>query len=133
MQTTLHANAEVIRRGYHGFNTADMKLLTEVFDEKSSWHTPGRTSIAGSRKGRDAVFGQFGRYLQDTGGTFKAELRNVHADEDGRVVATHRNTGARNGKPLDVECCIVFEVRDGRIVSGREYFFDLYAWDEFWA
>jgi len=24
-------------------------------------------------------------------------------------------------------------VRDGRIVSGREHFFDLHAWDDFWA
>jgi ketosteroid isomerase-like protein len=34
---------------------------------------------------------------------------------------------------LDVDCCIVFEVRDGRLIDGREYFGDLYAWDEFWS
>jgi ketosteroid isomerase-like protein len=38
-----------------------------------------------------------------------------------------------DGRRLDVDCCIEFEVRDGRIVSGREYFFDLHAWDAFWA
>jgi len=133
MQTALHANAEVVRRGYHGFNTADMSLLTQIFHEQSSWHTPGKGSIAGNRKGREAVFGQFGRYLEESGGTFKAELRHVYADADGRVVATHRNSGTRNGKKLDVECCIVFEVKDGQIFSGREFFFDTYAWDEFWA
>jgi limonene-1,2-epoxide hydrolase len=26
-----------------------------------------------------------------------------------------------------------FEIKDGRCTDGREYFFDLYAWDEFWA
>jgi hypothetical protein len=30
-------------------------------------------------------------------------------------------------------CCLVFEIRSGRVVSGREHFFDLYAWDAFWS
>jgi len=32
-----------------------------------------------------------------------------------------------------VLCCIVFELSDGRLQDGREHFFDLYAWDEFWS
>jgi ketosteroid isomerase-like protein len=58
----IHKNAEIVRRGYHAFNTADMKTLTELFDENASWHTPGRGSIAGDRVGRDNVFAQFARY-----------------------------------------------------------------------
>ena len=44
---TSDKNAEIIRRGYHAFNTADMKTLTELFDENASWHTPGRSILAG--------------------------------------------------------------------------------------
>ena len=55
------------------------------------------------------------------------------ATDDGCVVGIHRNTAERNGKKLDVDCCIVFEVKDGRMVSGREHFYDLNAWDEFWS
>ncbi len=129
----MHENAEIVRRGYEAFNTADMETLTELFDENASWHTPGRSSIAGDYKGRDAVFGQFGRYGGETGGTFRAELRHVYADDEGRVVALHHNIGERGGKQLDVDCCIVFEVKDGRITYGAEHFFNLYAWDEFWS
>ena len=43
----MHKNAEIVRRGYHAFNTADMNTLTRLFDENVSWHTPGRGSIAG--------------------------------------------------------------------------------------
>jgi ketosteroid isomerase-like protein len=57
----------------------------------------------------------------------------VLADDDGRVVGIHHNSAERDGKHLDVDCAIVFEVRDGRITDGREHFFDLYAWDEFWS
>ena len=126
-------NADVVRRGYQAFNSADMKTLTELFDEKSSWHTPGRSPAAGDRRGRDAVFSQFGRYGGETGGTFKAALQDVFASDDGRVVAIHHNSAQRSGKRLDVGCCIVFQVKDGRIVSGREHFYDLHNWDDFWA
>jgi ketosteroid isomerase-like protein len=126
-------NAEVVRRAYEAFNTADMATLTELFDENASWHTPGRSSIAGDHRGRDAVFGQFGRFVEGTGGSFKAVLQNVYTSQDGRVVALHHNTGERNGKQLDVDCCITFEIKDGRCVYGAEHFFDLYSWDEFWS
>ena len=135
MSTTIteHPNATLVRRGYEAFNTADMATLTELFDENASWHTPGGSPIAGDYRGRDAVFAHFGRYGGGTAGTFKAELQHVLTDADGRVVGVHRNTGERNGKRLDVTCCIVFEIEDGRVVDGREHFFDLYAWDEFWS
>ncbi len=130
---TAQQAADVVRQGYHGFNTADIELLSRIFDEESSWETPGQSSAAGLRKGRDAVFGQFGRYGGETDGTFKAELVSVTADAAGRVVGIHHNSGTRNGKTLDTTCCITFQVRDGRIVSGKEHFFDLYNWDRFWS
>lgn len=128
----MHKNAEVVRRGYHAFNTADIELLTELFDENATWHTPGRSPLAGDHEGRAAVFAQFGRYLQETGGTFKADLKYVLADEDGHVVGLHHNSAVRNGRRLDTECCIVFDVENGRITAGREHFFNVHNWDEFW-
>jgi hypothetical protein len=133
MMSNADQNAEVVRRAYQAFNEADIKTLAELFDDKASWHTPGRSPIAGDRRGRDAVFAQFGRYGGDTAGTFKAALQHVLASDDGRVVGIHHNNGERNGKRLDVSCCIVFQVRDGRIISGREHFYDLHNWDQFWA
>ena len=125
-------NAETVRRGYAAFNSGDMKTLTGLFDESASWHTPGRSPIAGDHKGREAIFAQFGRYGGETGGSFKATLLQVLESDDGRVVGIHRNTAERAGKRLDVGCCIVFEFKDGRVIDGREHYYDLYAWDEFW-
>lgn len=129
----MHENAEIVRRGYRAFNEADINTLMELFDENASWHTPGQGSIAGDRIGRDAVFAQFGRYGGETEGTFKAELKYVLTDDEGRVVGIHHNSGMRNGKKLDVDCCIVFELKNGRVVSGREHIYDLHAWEEFWS
>ena len=129
----MHKNADLVRRGYQAFNTADMKTLGELFDEKASWHSPGRGSVAGDHVGRDATFAYFGQLGHETAGTVRAELRLLTADDEGRVVAIHRNTGTRNGKQLDVECCLVFEIEDGRVVDGREFFYDLQAWEAFWS
>jgi len=126
-------NAELVRRGYAAFNAADIDTLTELLSENASWHTPGQSSIAGDHIGRDAVFAQFGRYGGETNGTFKADLKQVFGSDNGRVVAIHHNSGERNGKHLDTDCCIVFEIKNGQMVSGREHFYDLHNWDAFWA
>ena len=126
-------NAELVRRGYVAFNAADIDTLTELLSENASWHTPGQSSIAGDHIGRDAVFAQFGRYGGETNGTFKADLKQVFGSDNGRVVAIHHNSGERNGKRLDTDCCIVFEIKNGQMVSGREHFYDLHNWDAFWA
>jgi ketosteroid isomerase-like protein len=130
---TEHPNATVVRRGYAAFNTADIPTLMEVFHEDACWDTPGRGPLAGSFHGRDAILGHFGQYGGLTAGTFQANLLGVVSNEDGTVVGIHQNTAQRDGKTLDVGCCILFEIRDGRIVDGREHFFDLHAWDEFWV
>lgn len=126
-------NAAIVRRGYEAFNSGDMETLTGLFDENATWHTPGRSPIAGDHEGREAAFAQFGRYGGDTGGTFKAELQYLLEDDDGRVVGVHHNSAERDGKHLDVDCCLVFELKDGRVTDGREFFYDLNAWDEFWS
>lgn len=126
-------NAEVVTRGYQAFNEADLATLDEVFADDATWTTPGTSSVAGTARGKDAVFAQFGRYGGETEGTFRAELSAVFETADGRVVGLHRNTGQRNGKQLDTLCCLVVEVENGRVVSGTEYFLDLYNWDAFWS
>jgi len=126
-------NAAIVRRGYEALNRGDLKTLTELFRDDVSWHTPGRSPLAGDVIGREAVFARLGRYLVETGGTFRAELKRLLTDEDGRVIGIHHNTAERDGRKLDVYCCIAFELENGRIVDGREHVYDLRAWDEFWS
>jgi ketosteroid isomerase-like protein len=126
-------NLAIMRRAYEAFNSADMDTLIEVFDENMVWHLPGRSKFADDYQGRDATLAYFGQLGQETGGTFRAELQHLLADDDDRVVGIQLSTGNRNGKDLDVGNCIVFQLKDGRVIDGREHFNDLYAWDEFWS
>ena len=126
-------NAAIVARAYEALNAGDMTTLAALLHAHASWHTPGLSTVAGSRRGRDAVCSRFRLYEEETGGTFKASLLNVLESRDGRVVSVHYNSAERPGRRLDVLCCTVFELEDGLIVIGREHFYDLYAWDMFWA
>jgi uncharacterized protein len=126
-------NVAVMRRAYEAFNVGDLDTLTELFDESVVWHLPGRSSMADDYQGRDATLEYFGQLAEETRGTFRAELQQLAADGEHRVVGIQRSTADRDGKHLDVGDCIVFQLRDGRVIDGREHFEDLYGWDEFWS
>ena len=129
---TADENVAIMQRAYDAFNAADIETLTELFDESAVWHLPGRSSMANDYQSREATLAYFGQLAQETGGTFRAELQHLLADDD-RVVGIQRSTADRDGKHLDVGNCIVFQLKDGRVTDGREHFHDLYAWDEFWS
>ena len=133
MNTELMSETEIVRRGYQAFNEADVATLVELLADDVTWTTPGESTVAGTARGRDAVLTQFGRYGGETDGTFKADLAGVFEGDGGRVIALHHNSAARAGRTLDTNCCIVFEVENGKIASGTEHFFDLYNWDKFWS
>ncbi|HEY1317117.1 MAG TPA: nuclear transport factor 2 family protein [Gaiella sp.] len=126
-------NAAIVRRGYEALSKGDLTKVIELFGDDVSWHTPGRSPLAGDVVGRQAVFARLGRYVAETGGTFRADLKRVLTDEDGRVIGIHHNVAERQGRRLDTYGCIVFELENGRIVDGREHVYDLQAWDEFWS
>src|SRR2546427_4532281 len=84
-------NAAIRRRAYEAFNTGDVNTLTELFDESAVWHLPGRSSMANDYQGRDATLAYFGQLGQETGGTFRAELEHLLADDDDRVVGIQRS------------------------------------------
>jgi len=126
-------NAEVVRRGYQAFNGADLDTIDSLWADDVTWTTPGESTVAGTARGKVAVIAQYGRYGDETDGTFRVDLKGVFEGDDGRVISLHHSSGAREDRRLDTDCCIVFVVEDGRIKSGTEHFFDLYEWDRFWG
>ncbi len=129
---TSDENVAIMQRAYDAFNTGDLDTLVEIFDESIVWHLPGRSSMAKDYESRDATLAYFGQLGELTGGTFRAELQLLLGADD-RVVGIQRSTADKDGKHLDVDNCIVFTLKDGRVIDGREHFEDLYAWDEFWS
>ena len=126
-------NANVVRRAFAALSAKDFETLARLLHREVAWYTPGRSAFAGETLGPGAVVAQFTKYLESTHGTFRSSLRQVLQSEDGRVVAVHQDTAARNEKHLNAGGCTVFDFEDGLILEGREHFHDLYHWDGFWS
>ena len=127
-----HPNASVLRRAYEAFARGDFAALSKLLADEIAWHVPGRSLVAGSYHGREELFGYFANLIELSGGTFKAEARDI-ASSDAHVVSLEHLTAKRAGKSLDVELALVVRVQDGQIVEARDYFSDQKAWDEFWS
>jgi ketosteroid isomerase-like protein len=86
--------------------------------------------VSGDYRGRDAVFGYFGRIAELTEGTFRADPEQLYAS-DRNVVVVHHATARRNGAALDTHTALVFTVDDGRIARFDAVQVDQDAWDAF--
>ena len=127
-----HPNVGLIRNGYEAFNKGDMATLTELFNEDTVWHEPGNNPLSGEHRGRDAVFAFFGRLAELSGGTWRAELHDVLANDE-HAVALSRLTGTRQGKEINSVGVQVYHVRNERLTEAWNLFPDQRAQDEFWS
>jgi ketosteroid isomerase-like protein len=95
-----HANVERARRAYEAFGKGDMQAVGEFMADGIVWHVSGTNVIAGDYRGKDAKFGFFGKLMQETGGTFKADVHDILAN-DKHVATLVTNTAERKGKRLE--------------------------------
>jgi ketosteroid isomerase-like protein len=98
--TSQHPNVERARRAYEAFGKGDMQAVGQLLADDILWHTGGKSVISGDYRGRDAVFGFFGKLMQETGGTFKSEVHDILAN-DQHNAALVTNTAERNGKRIE--------------------------------
>ena len=125
-------NAEVVRRGYEAFNAGDLAVLSELFAEDAVWHAAGSGVLSGTKQGRDAILAYFGELGARSQGSFKAEVQDIIGGES-HTVGIQRSRADNDGKTLDLATAIVFMVRDGKVIEGREFFEDTAQVDEFWS
>ncbi len=83
---TEHPSVELTRQGYEAFAKGDMATLSELMADDITWHVEGAGSLSGTYRGREDVFGFFGRLAEETGGTFSLDVHDVLANDE-HVVA----------------------------------------------
>jgi ketosteroid isomerase-like protein len=88
-----HPNEELVRRGYEAVNNADVETLRQVFADTTIFHEPARSPISGDYQGLDQVLGFFGTLAERSGGTFRATLHDVLANDE-YVVGLHSSDAA---------------------------------------
>jgi ketosteroid isomerase-like protein len=123
-----HPNVTLIKDGYAAFAEGDFAVLNDLFAEDLLWHEPGRNQLAGDYRGREAVFGLFGKLMEVTEGSFHLDLHTVLADE--HAVTLVVATASRGGRSVKINEAHVFHLRDGKVVEFWNSSFDPYAFDE---
>jgi ketosteroid isomerase-like protein len=124
-----HPNVARIKDGYAAFAKGDFAALNDLFAENMVWHESGRNQLTQVYRGRDAVYGLFGRLMELTEGTFHIDLHAVFAD-DNHGVALVMMTLSRDGKTATTNDAHVFHMRDGKVTEFWDASTDQYAFDE---
>jgi ketosteroid isomerase-like protein len=118
------ANAEFVEEFLRKFSDGDVDAVLDRVAPDITWRAAeGAIDDAGELHGREAVR----RYVEDWLDTF--DDVTIVADElvdtgQDRVVAVQRMSGRAKASGIETEIrfSVVYTLRGGKIVSGREYF-----------
>jgi len=127
-----HSNVDLLRRGYDAFATGDMDTLRDLFSENIVWHVPGSNILSGDYEGRDAVFGFFGKLMEETGGNFRQEVHDILANDTHGVVLVDAHA-ERAGKTFDTHSVHVMHLENGQTTEFWNFIEDTTKADEFWS
>lgn len=125
-----HPNEALVKKGYKAFAEGDMATLTELFAEDIVWHNAGRSALSGDYKGRDEVFGFFGKLMEVFDAPPQLELHDVLANDE-HGVAVVMATSKKKGKTRMSHSVHLFHIKDGRVTEFWDHPMDAYGDDEF--
>lgn len=109
-------NVETIRNFVEAWSRLDADELAEFFTEDGTYHNMPTAAISGRAEVRDFI-SNFIRSWSET----DWELLNIFGD--GNVVVAERLDRTRaEDKSVDLPCCGIFEMEDGKIKVWRDYF-----------
>jgi uncharacterized protein len=128
-----HPNVDLITRGFDAFNAGDTAALSELLDANAVQHMAGHNAVfSGDHVGRDSLFAMYGRLGEVSGGTFRAELDNVWANDD-TAVALYYAKAEREGQQLEMLNVLIFKIRDGIVTELTDIPHDVDEQDAFWS
>lgn len=131
--TAQHANVQRSRRAYEAFGKGDMETVGKLLADDVVWHVGGNNPLSGEYRGKDAVFGFFGKLMEVTGGTFKLEVHDILANDDHSVTMV-RETAEKGGKKLDRRAVhVTHPDSEGRVKEFWAFDEDQAAGDAFFS
>ena len=105
-------------------------VIRDSFAADATWEYPGELPLSGTYRGVDEIVGTFlsgAAELMAPGTRVTIELVGAIADGDQVAAEWTSRAISRNGTPYHNRNVGIFTVRDGKIVSVREYTDTLHA------
>ena len=118
----------VVRQMYDVLVSADVKAFTALLDPCIEWTVPGSHHTAGTFTGVPALLTHLAEVAQRTGGQVRVDVHEVLGSDD-LVAAIVEVEMSVDGQTVHDRQVHLFELRDGRIASVREYHGDERAFD----
>ena len=109
-------NAQIIRDFIAAWSRLDVEELVAFFAEDGVYHNMPTKPVAGHA----ALRGFIGAFVKDWTST-EWDVLNLVAQGD-LVIAERLDRTMVGDKPVDLPCCGVFEMQDGKIKVWRDYF-----------
>lgn len=125
MSSQLEANKAVVMRAWDAFNSGDLDVLDEVFDESYVELTPyGTIDQGGPERAKQAY-----HWMRKTFGELHFEVEQMMAEGDlvfSRAMATGTHEGEfmgvpPTGRPIKFAAVVVSQIRDGKHVKDWSF------------
>ncbi|MCW2650978.1 MAG: uncharacterized protein QOE41_3363 [Mycobacterium sp.] len=131
MNMDIRTNAQVIHELYDAYVTGIIAAF-DAYTDDSVWVEVGRNERTGVYRGKQAILEHGMQLAVLTDGTIATKVEEILPGDD-HVAVLERATAKRNGRELDMDCCTMYTLRDGKIAELHVLPFDAARWDEFWS
>lgn len=112
----MQSNKEIVRTFIKAWSNLDPDELAEFFAEDGVYHNIPAQPVQGRAAIREFI-------AQFSGGWTKTDWEIVSLIEDKHVVIAERVDRTNMGEvSIDLPCCGVFEMSEGKIAVWRDYF-----------
>jgi len=124
------ASVAVVKKFYECYASGDLETLrNEVVAPDISWHIPGHHPLAGTKHGVEEVVAFFTQLAKSN---FKAEVLFLGGNDE-YVVDCHRGWGENGDAKVDMNWCLLYRIRDGKIAEVQNFAGDQHEADRFFG
>ena len=124
------ADEAVVRRFADAMVSRDMRTIAESFADDVVFHVPGRNSLSGDYRGKQAVLARLFQAWEEAFAALEIDVHEVLSTDEHVVLLSDRR--ARRGeRTCDMRSASIYHVRDGKIAEAWLMEWDPYAIDEF--
>jgi ketosteroid isomerase-like protein len=127
----LHPHLLLAHKLWEAIAAGDAGDLRWLLSEKTVWHMPGRSPIAGTYEGVAAVIGLLAR-VGDLTDELRSDLLDVFVSDRGAVMryAVHAYRGVHH---LETEHLFLIQIENGQVSQARFVPIDQLAYDAFFT
>lgn len=126
-------NVKVVADYFKALSTGDYETAGTYWSDDLVWHQPGKSPLAGSFKGKEAVFAHLADFAKLSNGSFAIDSLDYITDNNDLVLASIHFKASANNLSIEMKGVDLFRIEDGKIHEIWLFSEKLEQEDNFWA